>query len=91
MTLKLDDSRCRTHSISDGNEKLVTNERYVVMPWKMVTRYGANMTLKEVVEAIKKHEEDRKLVSRFEAKYEDEISIYIYMRRFSEIYNFGPK
>ena len=43
MTLKLDDSGCRTHSISDGpsgprapqephgNEEIVTNERYVVI------------------------------------------------------------
>ena len=59
VTLKLDDSRwgrtvtpgpvgpCRIHSISDGNEEIVTNERYVVMPWKIVTRRGTNMTLKE--------------------------------------------
>ena len=32
------------------NEEIVTTEMYVVMPWKMVTRRGANMTLKEVVE-----------------------------------------
>ena len=38
------------------------------MLWKMVTRYGTNMTLEEVVEEIKKHEENRKLVSRFEAE-----------------------
>ena len=25
-----------THSISNGNEEIVTNKRYVVMPWKMV-------------------------------------------------------
>ena len=30
MTLKLDDSGCRIHSISDGNEEIVTNQRYVV-------------------------------------------------------------
>ena len=36
--------------ISEGNEEIVTNERYVVMPWKMVTRCDANMTLKEAVE-----------------------------------------
>ena len=85
MTLKLDDSRCRIHSISDGpsgpgapqgphrNEEIVTNQRYVVMLWKMVTRYGTNVTLKEAAEEIKKHEEDRKLVSRFEAEHRDEI------------------
>ena len=73
VTLKLDGSGCRIHSISDGNEEIVTNERYVVMPWKMVTRYGTNVTLKEAVEEIKKQEEDRRLVSKFEAEYRDEI------------------
>ena len=54
MTLKLDDNGCcRIHSISDdGNGWIVTNERYVVMPWKMVTRYGKNMTLAEAVDGI---------------------------------------
>ena len=52
VTLKLDDNGCRIHSISDGNEEIVTNKRYVVMPWKMVTRHGTNMTLKEVVDRI---------------------------------------
>ena len=50
LTLKLNGSGCRIHSISDGNEEIVTNQRYVVMPWKMVTRCGANVTLKEAVE-----------------------------------------
>ena len=61
----LDDSGCRIHSVSDwpsgsgvpqgphGNEEIVTNQRYVVMPWKTVTRYGTKVTLKEVVEEIK--------------------------------------
>ena len=74
VTLKFDDSRCSIHSVSDGNEEIVTNNRYVVMPWKIVTRYGTNMTLKEAVEEIKKCEEDRKLVCRFEAEHRDEIS-----------------
>ena len=56
MNLKLDDSGCMIHSISDGNEEIVANQRYVVMPWKMVTRYGTNMTLEEVVEKIKARE-----------------------------------
>ena len=39
------------HSVSDdGNGWIVTNERYVVMPWKMVTRNGTNMTLAEAVD-----------------------------------------
>ena len=54
MTLKLDDNGCcRIHSVSDdGNGWIVTEERYVVMPWKMVTRYGKNMTLAEAVDGI---------------------------------------
>ena len=54
VTLKLDDNGCcRIHSISDdGNGWIVTNERYAVMPWKMVTRHGKNMTLAEVVDGI---------------------------------------
>ena len=42
----------QVHSISDGNEEIVTNERYVVMPWKMVIRHGKNVTLKEAVDRI---------------------------------------
>ena len=47
VILKIDDNRCcRIHSISDdGNGWIVTNERCVVMPWKMVTRHGKNMGL----------------------------------------------
>ena len=47
VTLKFDDNGCcRIHSVSDvGNGWIVTNERYVVMPWKMVTRHGKNMGL----------------------------------------------
>ena len=41
VTLKSDDkSHYRIHSVSDGNREIVTDERYMVMPWKMVTRYG---------------------------------------------------
>ena len=54
VTLKLDDNGCcRIHSISDdGNGWIVTNETYMVMPWKMVTRNGTNMTLAEAVDGI---------------------------------------
>ena len=54
VTLKLGDNGCcRIHSVSDdGNGWIVTNERYVVMPWKMVTRNGTNITLAEVVDGI---------------------------------------
>ena len=67
------------------------------MPWKMVTRNGKNVTLKEVVEEI---EEERMLVSEFEAEHSDEIDrifelyedLYIedISARFPEIYEFGP-
>ena len=66
LTLKLDDNGCRIHSISDGNEEIVTNERYVVMPWKMVTRNGKNVTLKEAVDRIlnQKESENKELERR---------------------------
>ena len=99
VTLKLDDNRCRICSVSDGNEEIVTYERYVVMPWKMVTRYGKNVTLKEAVEEIKACKEERKLVSEFEAEHRDEILEILglidyidegYIKeRFPEIYYFG--
>ena len=59
MTLKLGDNGCcRIHSVSDdGNGWIVTNERYVVMPWKMVTRHGKNMTLTEMVDGILSRQE----------------------------------
>ena len=41
VTLKLDDKVCcRIHSFSDENREIVSDESYVLMPWKMVTRYG---------------------------------------------------
>ena len=53
VTLKLDDKgRCKIHNVSDGDREIVTTERYVVMPWKMVTRDGENMTLAEAVDGI---------------------------------------
>ena len=72
VTLKLDDNRCcRIHSISyDGNGWIVTNERYVVMPWKMVTRHGKNMTLAEAVDGILSQQESeaRELEIRLEKR-----------------------
>ena len=54
VTLKLDDNGCcRIHSVSDdGNGWIVTDKRYVVVPWKMVTRHGKSMTLAEAVDSI---------------------------------------
>ena len=104
VTFKLDGSGCRIHSVSDGDEEIVTKERYVDMPWKMVTRGGANATLKEAAELIKKREvereEERRLVSKFENEPRDKINEILglsefideeYVKeRYPEIYNFGP-
>ena len=59
VTLKLDDNWCcMIHSVSDdGNGWVVTDERYVVMPWKMVTRHGKNTTLTEAVDSILNRQE----------------------------------
>ena len=60
VTLKFDDKgRCKTHNVSDGNREIGTNDRYMVMPWKMVTRYGKGMTLKEVVDGIFSQKESK--------------------------------
>ena len=63
------------HSVSDdGNQGIVTNERYVVMPWKMVTRHGKNMALAEAVDGIlrQKESEARELEIRLEKREEIE-------------------
>ena len=60
VTLKFDNKgSCKIHSVSDGDKEIVTNERYVVMPWKVVTRNGKNMTLSETVDGIlSRHESE---------------------------------
>ena len=59
VTLKFDDGRCRIHSakhgearVSDGDKEIVTNERYFVMPWKVVNVDGKRVSLKEAVDEI---------------------------------------
>ena len=43
VTLKLDDKgSCKIHTVSDGAKEIATDDRYVVVLWKMVTRYGKN-------------------------------------------------
>ena len=61
VSLKLDDNGCcRIHSVSDdGNQWIVIDERYLVMPWKMVTRHGKNMTLAEAVDSILNQSESK--------------------------------
>ena len=77
VTLRLDDSGYRIHSISDGNEEIVTNERYVVMPWKMVTRHGKNVILKEAVDRIlnKKNPKIKNLKEEIESEKKLKISV----------------
>ena len=74
VTLKCDDSGCyRIHSISDdGNGWIFTNERYVVMPWKVVTRHGKNMTIADVVDSIfSQRESEAKERERIEREKEE--------------------
>ena len=53
VTLKSDDNRsCRIHSAKHGDKEIVTNERYFVMPWKMVNVDGKRVSLKEAVDEI---------------------------------------
>ena len=72
VTLKFDyNGCCRIHSVSDGDKEIVTNERYVVMPWKVVTRHGKNMSLKEAVDGIfSRHESEAKERERRERERE---------------------
>ena len=88
VTLKLDDNGCcRTHSVSDdGNGMLgipgapawphgwiATKERYVVMPWKMVTRNGTNMTLAEAVDGIMSQKESEAKERKRRKRQKEEI------------------
>ena len=67
VTLKFDDNGCcrirRTSrgkaSISDRDKEIVTNESYVVMPWKVVTMNGKNVTFAEAVDEIFSHHESK--------------------------------
>ena len=57
VTLKFDDNGCcRIHNISDRDKGIDTNEKYVVMSWKMVTRHAKNMTLTEAVDGNFSHQ-----------------------------------
>ena len=73
VTLKIDDNgSCRIHSVSDADKEIVTNERYMVMPWKMVTRNGKNMSLKKTVDGIfSRHESEVKENERREREREE--------------------
>ena len=64
VTLKFDDNgSCRIHSVSDGDKEIVPNERYVIMPWKVVNMHGKNgendkhITLTEAVHEIISYKE----------------------------------
>ena len=79
VTLKLyDKGSCKIHRVSEGDKEIVTNERYVVMPWKMVNMHGNNgendkqLTLKEAVhEIISNKESIDKERERREAEQEE--------------------
>ena len=70
---------CRIHgakrgeaSLSDGDKEIVTNERYVVMPWKVVTMNGKNVTLAEAVDIMfSRQESDAKEQERREKEREE--------------------
>ena len=58
VTLKLyDKGSCKIHRVSDGNKEIVTDERYVVMPWKVVPRNDKHVTLEEAVHEIISYKE----------------------------------
>ena len=58
ITLNLyDKGSCKIHRVSDGDKEIVTNERYVVMPWKAVNMHAKNMALAEAVDEIISYEE----------------------------------
>ena len=63
----------KVHSVSDdGNGWIVTDERYVVMPWKMVTGNGKNMTHAEAVDSIfSRRESEAKKRERREREREE--------------------
>ena len=53
VTLKFDDNgSCKIHRAKQGDKEIVTNERYFVMPWKMVNVDGKRVSLKEAVDEI---------------------------------------
>ena len=64
VTLKFDDNgSCRIHGVSDGDKEIVPNERYVIMPWKVVNIHGKHgennkhVMLKEAVHEIISYKE----------------------------------
>ena len=73
VTLKFDDNGCcRIHSVSDdGNGWIVTNERYLVMPWKVVNMDGKSVSQKEAADTMfSRHESEAKERERREAERE---------------------
>ena len=90
---------CRIHSVSDddGNGWIVTDERHVVMPWKMVTRHGKNMgllggamTLAEAVDGIfSQKESEAKESERRERERKRELRVSAYEEGNGEIEKLG--
>ena len=79
VALKLyEKGSCRIHGVSDVDKEIVTNERHVVMPWKVVNRCGKNggnvksVTFTESVHEILSHQESiDKELKRREAEREE--------------------
>ena len=64
VTLKFDDNgSCRIHSFSDGDNEMVTDKSYVVMPRKMVNVDGKRVSLKEAVVEIFSNQDELTNVS----------------------------
>ena len=53
-----DNGSCKIHSVKHGDKEIVTNERYVVMPWKMVNVDGQRVSLKEAVDEIFSYQDE---------------------------------
>ena len=61
VTLKLKDKSYHIHSACDCEKTITANNSFSIMPWKMVTRGGVNVSLEEAVGEIKKDEKEKKL------------------------------
>ena len=82
VTLKLyEKGCCRIHGVSDGDKEIVTNERYVVMPWKAANRHGKSVALAEAVDVIFSRRESKAKERERREREREEIE-----RRCSEYY-----
>ena len=79
VTLKFDDNgSCKIHSVKHGDKEIVTNERYFVMPWKMVNVDGKRVSLKEAVDEIFSNQDELTNSTYITLKLYDKGSCKIY-------------